>query len=88
MRKLRPRHDWRDMPQQTEDSEAEEHIKNSGHGGADFYPLDAMVNAILNDEAPPMDVYKAVETAAPAILAAQSCEMGGVMLEVPDFRKR
>ena len=79
---------WNDMPQQTEDSEAEAHIKNSGHGGADFYPLDAMINAILNDETPPMDVYKAVETAAPAIIAAQSCEKGGVMLEVPDFRKK
>ena len=33
-----------------------------------------------------VDVYQAVETAAPAILAAQSAEQGGVLLEVPDFR--
>ena len=33
-----------------------------------------------------MDVYRAVETAAPAILAAESAEKGGIMLEVPDFR--
>ncbi|MCL2813423.1 MAG: Gfo/Idh/MocA family oxidoreductase [Oscillospiraceae bacterium] len=79
---------WSEMPQHTEDDEAEDYIKSSGHGGADFYPIDAMVNAILNDTTPPMDVYKAVETAAPAILAAESCEKGGVMLEVPDFRKR
>lgn len=80
--------DWSEMRMQAEDDEAEEYIRNSGHGGADFYPINAMVNAILNDETPPMDVYKAVETAAPAILAAESCEKGGVMLEVPDFRKR
>ena len=78
---------WAEMPQQAEDGEAPEHIKNSPHGGADFYPIDAMANAILNDETPPMDVYKAVETAAPAILAAISCEKGGAMMDVPDFRK-
>ena len=80
--------DWTEMHQQTEDSEAEERIRSSGHGGADFYPIDAMVNAILNDTTPPMDVYKAVETAAPAIMAALSCEKGGVLMEVPDFRNR
>ena len=79
--------DWSEMPMQTEDTQADDHIRNSGHGGSDFYPIDAMVNAILNDETPQMDVYKAVETAAPAILAAESCEKGGIMIEVPDFRK-
>jgi gentisate 1,2-dioxygenase len=49
-------------------------------------PLDARVDAILNDKTPPMDVYRAVESAAPAILAAKSAEMGGVRLDVPDFR--
>lgn len=77
---------WTETSWGTADPEAEEYIKNSGHGGADWYPINAFVDAILNDKTPPMDVYKAVETAAPAILAAESCEKGGVMLEVPDFR--
>jgi hypothetical protein len=34
-----------------------------------------------------MDVYRAVETAAPAILAAKSAREGGILIEVPDFRK-
>ena len=79
---------WSEFPIQFEDPNAPEHIKNSSHGGADFYPIDAFINAIINDTQPPLDVYKAVETAAPAILAAESCEKGGVMLEVPDFRKK
>jgi len=33
-----------------------------------------------------MDVYAAAESAAPAIMAAQSVEQGGACLTVPDFR--
>lgn len=82
-----PETGWAQEVQELADPEAEDFIKNSEHGGTDWYPIETMVNAILNDTEPPVDVYKAVETAAPAILAAQSCEQGGVMLEVPDFRK-
>ncbi len=68
------------------DPNAEEIFKNAPHGGADFYPIHYFVDAILNDKTPPMDVYRAVETAAPAILAAESARKGGIRLEVPDFR--
>ena len=44
------------------------------------------VNAILNHTTPPMDVYTAADTAAPAILAAQSAEQNSAPLDVPDFR--
>ncbi len=60
----------------------------SGHGGADFKPVDTFIRSILNDTTPPMDVYLAVETAAPAILAAQSARQGGALLDVPDFRSK
>jgi hypothetical protein len=79
---------WSEIPMRMDDPDADEHSRNSGHGGIDFYPIDAFVRAILDDTTPAMDVYKAVETAAPAILAAESCEKGGVMMEVPDFRKK
>jgi len=58
----------------------------SGHGGADYKPVDTFIRSILDDTVPPMDVYRSVETAAPAILAAESAQQGGVSLEVPDFR--
>jgi hypothetical protein len=44
------------------------------------------MDAILNDKTPPMDIYLALETAAPAILAAESARKGGILIEVPDFR--
>ena len=83
---------WKERPDWTLEvpygKDTEEFIKHGAHGGADGYPLKHFVEAIVNDTTPLMDVYKAVETAAPAILAAKSSELGGVMLEVPDFRKR
>ena len=79
---------WVDRPEWgCVDLEADEVFRHAAHGGADYYPIYYFVDAILNDKQPPMDVYKAVETAAPAILAAESANRGGVQLEVPDFRK-
>lgn len=56
------------------------------HGGADFYPIATFIDAIANDTVPEMDVYHAVESAAPAILAVESAARGGALLSVPDFR--
>ena len=58
----------------------------SGHSGADYYPMANFIESIVEDTTPPLDMYKAVETAAPAILAAQSIDQGNRCLEVPDFR--
>lgn len=60
--------------------------KRSGHGGRDYYPLATFVTSVKDDSEPAMDVYKAAETAAPAILAAESIERENVCLAVPDFR--
>lgn len=68
-------------------SSAPEVFKTATHGGADFYPIYHFVDAIKNDKTPIMDVYKAVESAAPAIMASESANKGGILLEVPDFRK-
>lgn len=70
------------------DPDAAEIARSSSHGGLDWYPIEAFVSAWADGATPPMDVYRAVETAAPAIVAAHSSEMGGVMLEVPNFRAR
>lgn len=68
------------------DPEAPEEFKRALHGGADYYPMYYFMDAILNDKTPPMDVFKAVETAAPAIAAAESARQGGQLIEIPDFR--
>ncbi|NLX06683.1 MAG: Gfo/Idh/MocA family oxidoreductase [Phycisphaerae bacterium] len=59
---------------------------NSGHGDLDFYVFAQFADAVLYGAKPTLDVYKAVETAAPAILAARSMEQDNAPQNVPDFR--
>ena len=59
---------------------------SSGHGGMDYYPFATFAQSVLDDVEPAMDVYKAAESAAPAIMAALSAEQGSQCLPVPDFR--
>ncbi len=58
----------------------------SGHGGMDFYAFATFADTVLHGVPLVFDVYKAVETAAPAILAAESIENGNIPIDVPDFR--
>ncbi len=68
------------------DPETPQEILESGHGGSDMFPIRDFVKAILTGTPPELDVYRAAETAAPAILAAQSAEKDGLQITVPDFR--
>lgn len=58
---------------------------STGHGGLDYFPVFNMVEAIRLDKPVEMDVYKAADTAAPAILAGLSIENGSIPFNVPDF---
>ncbi|MHB0939914.1 MAG: Gfo/Idh/MocA family protein [Armatimonadota bacterium] len=58
----------------------------SGHGGTDYYAHASFRDALLHGKAPELDVYRAMDTAAPAILAADSIDGGSIPLLVPDFR--
>ena len=75
-----------DMDLSTTPLEADRMQAESGHGGADFKPVDAFVQAILEDTEPSVDARLAAGITAPAILAAESARQGGVLLGVPDFR--
>lgn len=79
---------WSAHPEWTlEDPDAPKEFRSATHGGADYYPMYYFMRSILEDSIPPMNVYKAVESAAPAILAAESAKRGGELLPVPDFRQ-
>jgi len=79
---------WQENVWPFSDPNASDIARQAGHGGLDWYPIEAFVKAFHDGIQPHMDVYRAVETAAPAIVAARSSELGGVMLEVPDFRAK
>jgi predicted dehydrogenase len=73
--------DWR-----YERADAPPEARSSGHGDADYYVHVAFRDAVLAGRPAELDVYGAMDTAAPAILAAASIARGGVPLAVPDFR--
>lgn len=73
--------DWR-----YERADAPAAARGSGHSDMDYYVHVAFRDAILGVKPLEFDVYKAMETAAPAILAAESIAQNSKLLPVPDFR--
>lgn len=83
-----PEKGWQTHVWPFSDPDASDIAKTSQHGGLDWYPIEAFVSAWYDCKTPPMNVYRAVETAAPAIVAARSSELGGIALDVPNFRAK
>ncbi len=75
-----------EMPWTTARTDAPRSASGSGHGDADFYVFAQFADAVLRGIPPELDVYGAVDTAAPAILAAQSILNDNQPYTVPDFR--
>jgi len=73
--------DWR-----YERADAPAEARGSGHGDADHYVHAAFRDAVLGVKPLEFDVYKAIDTAAPAILAADSIAQRSRLMRVPDFR--
>jgi len=59
----------------------------AGHGGGDFFLVEDFVNAIKNNAAPDIDVYKACEWTAVALLSEISVTNSGRAIDMPHFRK-
>lgn len=73
--------DWR-----YERADAPPEARGTGHGDADYYVHVAFWDAVRGVRPLEFDVYRAIETAAPAILAAESIARGSALLQVPNFR--
>ncbi len=73
--------DWR-----FERTDAPAEAVGSGHGDADYYVHAFFREAVLQGRPLDLDLYGAMDTAAPAILAAESADKGSQPLAVPDFR--
>lgn len=59
--------------------------QNGGHGGADRKMVMAFINCILNDTPSPIDVDMGIRMSLPGIFANESCEKGGMPVEIPDI---
>ena len=78
-------HDMAEMDWRFERTDAPAEARASGHGDADYYVHAAFRDAVLDGRPLSFDVYAAMDTAAPAILAAAAIDAGRT-LSVPDFR--
>ncbi len=79
-------HDLAEVDWRHERTDAPPEARGSGHGDADYYVHATFRDAVLGTKPLEFDVYKAMDTAAPAILAADSIDQGSRPLAVPDFR--
>ena len=57
----------------------------SGHGGMDFFVLNAFVECCKNNEDFPLDVYDLATWSVITPLSEQSVAEGGTRMEIPDF---
>lgn len=83
--------DWQltepiEVPWSLKRTDAPREAYGSGHGDADYYVFAVFADAVKRGVKPYFDVYKAVESAAPAILAAESIKNSSMPFDVPDFR--
>ena len=79
-------HDMAEVDWQFQRTDAPTEARGSGHGDADYYVHAAFRDAVLGTRPLEFDLYRAMDTAAPAILAAESIEQNSKLLTVPDFR--
>ena len=78
--------EWEEVDWGFAREDAPEEARNSGHGDADYYVHAAFRDAVLHGLPLELDLYGALDTAAPAILTADSIADGSRPRQVPDFR--
>jgi len=64
-----------------------EYATGAGHGGMDFFVLQAFVQSARKGIAPPLDVYDAAAWSAVTPLSGRSIAQNGAPQEFPDFTK-
>ena len=79
-------HDMAEVDWQFQRTDAPTEARGSGHGDADYYVHAAFRDAVRGTRPLEFDLYRAMDTAAPAILAAESIAQNSKLLSVPDFR--
>jgi hypothetical protein len=67
---------------------AGEAARAGGHGTSEHWMLRDFIRAVQRNEAPPIDVFRALDYTVPGICALESVEAGGAPVPVPDFRER
>lgn len=62
--------------------------QSAGHGGTDLNMAQNFTRCMLKNGTVPIDVYRSIEYSLPGIIAAQSADLGGAPLAIPDLRRK
>lgn len=60
---------------------------HNGHSGSHQFLVDDFARAVREEALPPCHIWNSAAWCAPGLVAHESAERGGVLLEVPDFGK-
>ena len=69
---------WKTLP---------EEAQNIDFDLGEYFEMRDFVDSILNDTAPPIDVYTALDFTVPGLVSRESIANGGKPVEVPNFRE-
>lgn len=87
------KHTWEDMKEWLDKYDHPlwkkygEYAAGSGHGGMDFFVMNAFVEALKRGENPPLDAYDAAAWSAITPLSERSIAEGGEPQQFPDFTR-
>ena len=65
----------------------EKQAEGSGHGGMDFFILNAFVEPLKRGLRPPLDVYDAASMSVISPLSEKSIRLGSAPVKFPDFTR-
>ena len=62
-----------------------DNAEGAGHGGIDFFIMNAFIESIKRNISPPIDVYDAVSMSVISPLSEKSINKGSQPIKFPDF---
>ena len=77
--------DWAEVDWQFERTDAPAEARGTGHRDSDYYVHANFRDAVLEGKPLEFDVYRAMDTVAPAAQGIRSIEEGSRLMHVPDF---
>jgi hypothetical protein len=88
---MSPPHQWEDQTAYMDKydhplwKKYEDKAVGAGHGGMDFFVINAFIEALKRSEAMPLDVYDTVSWSVITPLSEESIAKGSEPVTIPDF---
>ncbi|MFL2541055.1 MAG: Gfo/Idh/MocA family protein [Candidatus Latescibacterota bacterium] len=57
-----------------------------GHGTSEYYMVDGFIQAVIDGQQPPIDIYRSLDFSVPGLCAHLSAQQGGTPVQIQDYR--